>query len=332
MWRPKSILVAGPVSHDSTAENIVYTLQKEGISPIYNKQLTQERYANRWRKIKRELLQKALHSYIPPEERWLVKVAREYRPEVFLAPVQVIQEETLRDLKRAGVRACVAWWGDPPGNMHRMGLLSPDWDLIFFKDPDAVTKFRRVGLNAHLLHEAFNPAWHRPVAQQANENVVVAGNFYGYRQFLVLRLMEQGVKVALYGGKLPRWVHPEIRRIHTGQYIVRDEKSRVFGEALACLNSTQMIEGNSLNMRAFEIAGAGGLHLMEYKPIISECFEPGKEVLTFDSLDELLEHIERARRFPGEMEKIREAAARRAHSEHTYKHRLEKIFAKLQGA
>jgi spore maturation protein CgeB len=274
-------------------------------------------------------MQKAVYGYVSPDERWLVKAAREYRPELFLAPTQVIQEETLSELKRVGVRACVAWWGDSPSNMLRMGLLSPYWDLIFFKDPDAVAKFRRVGLNAYLLHEAMNPAWHKPVAQQANEDVVVAGNFYGYRQFLVLKLIERSVKVALYGGRLPRWVHPGIRRIHKGHYIVKEEKSRIFGEALACLNSTQIIEGNSLNCRAFEIAGAGGLHLMEYKPIISECFEPGKEVLTFDSLDELMDHIERARRFPGEMKKIREAAAHRAHAEHTYKHRLERIFAKL---
>ena len=174
-----------------------------------------------------------------------------------------------------------------------------------------------------------NPAWHKPVAEQTNENVVVAGNFYGYRQFLVRELLQRGVKLAFYGGRLPRWVYPEIRRMHAGRYIVREEKSRVFGEAMACLNSTQIIEGNSLNCRAFEVAGAGGLQLMEYKPIISECFEPGKEILMFDSLDELMGHIERARRFPGETKKIREAAARRAHAEHTYKHRLERIFAHL---
>jgi spore maturation protein CgeB len=216
--------------------------------------------------------------------------------------------------------------------MQRFGLLSKEWDFIFMKDLDAVLKFRRIGLNAHLLHEAMNPAWHKPIAKQVNEEIVVAGNFYGYRQFLVRELLQRGVRLVLYGGRLPRWIYPEIRKIHTGRYVIREEKSRVFGEAMACLNSTQIIEGNSLNCRAFEIAGAGGLHLMEYKPIISECFEPRKEVLTFDSLDELMGHIERARMFPGEMEKIREAAARRALAEHTYKHRLETIFAKLYGA
>jgi spore maturation protein CgeB len=245
---------------------------------------------------------------------------------VFLAPTQVITERTLSELKKAGTGARVAWWGDPPANMQRIGLLTDEWDLIFFKDPHAVRKFRRVGLNAHLLHEAMNPAWHKPLARQANNDIVVAGNFYEYRQLLVRRLLQRGVSVALYGGRLPAWVHPEIARRHSRRYIVREEKSRVFGAALACLNSTQIAEGNSLNCRAFEIAGAGGLHLMEYRPIVSECFEPGKEVLTFDSLEELFDHIERARRFPGEMQQIRDAAAHRALAEHTYRHRLETIF------
>lgn len=332
IWKPKSVLIAGPVSQDSFAENIIYTLGHMGISPIYDHRLTQEQYTNRWRNTWQEFMQRAFHGYIPPQECWLVKAAQEYHPELFLAPTQVIQEETLVELKRASVQFCVSWWGDSPGNMTRMGLLSNQWDIIFVKDPDAVTKFRRVGLNAQLLHEAMNPAWHKPLAEQTNENLVIAGNFYGYRQFLVLKLVKSGVKVELYGGELPRWVEPEIRRFHTGRYIVREEKSRVFGEAMACLNSSQIIEGNSLNCRAFEIAGAGGLHLMEYKPIISECFEPGKEVLTFDSLDELMGHIDLARRFPGEMKKIREAAASRAYAEHTYKNRLERIFAKLHGA
>ena len=84
-----------------------------------------------------------------------------------------------------------------------------------------------------------------------------------------------------------------------------------------------------MNCRAFEIAGAGGLPIMEFRPIISECFEPEKEILTFDSLDELMSLLDRARRYPGEMKLIREAAARRALSCHTYRHRLETLFAHI---
>jgi spore maturation protein CgeB len=117
--------------------------------------------------------------------------------------------------------------------------------------------------------------------------------------------------------------------MHTTKYIVREGKSRVFGEALACLNTFQLSEGNSLNCRAFEIAGAGGLQLIEFRPAIQACFEPGKEVLTFSTFEELLAHIERARRDPAAAKSIREAGARRALGEHTYRHRLERMFKLL---
>lgn len=323
---PRSVLLAGPVSDDSFAENIADTLEEMGVRVICDPSATRRRYSSHWRVASRAINERMRRSYVPPEERWLVKAARATNVDVFLAPTQVISEESLWELKKAGVRARVAWWGDPPANMGRTGLLTEQWDLIFVKDADCARKFRRVGLNAHVLHEAMNPRWHRPLAQQANDSVVVAGNFYEYRQLLVRRLIAGGATVELHGGRLPRWAHPEIKRRHSGRYIVREEKSRIFGAGLACLNSTQIAEGNSMNCRAFEIAGAGGLHLMEDRPVISECFEPGKEVLVFDSVEDVLGHLELAKRAPNQARRIREAAARRALAEHTYRHRLDRIF------
>jgi spore maturation protein CgeB len=320
------VLIAGPRGKDSFADNIGATIEAMNVETITETERETRRFHGRSITATNEILYKIRRGHLRPDERWLIRAARQAKPDLLIAPTQVISEEALCELKRAGVRARVAWWGDSPANMKRMGLLTDQWDLILIKDKDCVQKFKRVGLNAHLLHEAMNPMWHNPLARQTNDDVVVAGNFYEYRQVLVRRLLAEGATVQLYGGRLPRWAHPDIRRLHTGQYIVREGKSRIFGEGLACLNSTQIIEGNSLNCRAFEIAGAGGLHLMEYRPIISECFEPGKEVLTFDSMEELLDHIERAKRFPKEMQTIRDAAARRALAEHTYRHRLETIF------
>ncbi len=194
------------------------------------------------------------------------------------------------------------------------------------KDPSAVNKLRIIGSNAHLLHEAMNPSWHRPLARQTNDCVAVAGNFYAYRQAVVLRLMTYGVRVSLFGSKPPIWAAASIKKHWTGRYITREEKSQVFGEALACLNTFALAEGNSLNCRAFEIAGAGGLQLMEARPIVSECFEPGTEVLTFTTFDELIALVQRCQRSPAEMQSIRAAAARRALAEHTYRHRLDRIF------
>jgi len=93
------------------------------------------------------------------------------------------------------------------------------------------------------------------------------------------------------------------------------------------LNTFALAEGNSLNRRAVEIAGAGGLQVLEDRPAVTECFEPGKEVLTFTGFEELLDLFERCRNSPSEMESIRAAGAARALAEHTYQHRLERILA-----
>lgn len=315
---------------DNFEDNVAFTLRQMG-HQVFTRG-TQDVDASKAR-IPRHLetLRASLLPNVPPPaERWLISLARRMRIDVVLAITRSVSEETLFALRRLGVGARIAWWGDTPQNMARMGLLSAEWDLIFLKDPDTVAKFRCLGLPAGLLHEAMNPAWHRPVATARCNDVVVAGSAYGYRQFMVKMLLGQGVSVAFYGPGLPTWSLAEVRAAHRGRYIVKEEKSRIFGEGLACLNGSPPTEGNSLNCRAFEIAGAGGLQLFDFRPLIAECFEPGKEILVFHSFGELLDLLRRAAAAPEEMRRIREAGARRALAEHTYRHRLETILRATQ--
>lgn len=317
---------------DNFSDNVAYTLRMMGHEVMTMPPVSVPWTNTSFGAAVRAWRAKSKRDYFPGEERWLLKAVASFRPSLVLTLTQALSEETLFRLKKMGVPHLVAWWGDSPANMQRMGLFVEGWDTIFLKDPDAVKKFRRVGYNAHLLHEACNPAWHKPLCGQENDRVVVAGNYYAFRQALVLKLLRQGVPMGLYGARLPMWAHAEIRMLHTGRYLVKEEKSRVFGAAMACLNSTHVSEGNSMNCRAFEIAGAGGLQIMEYRPIISTCFEPGEELLVFDTFDDLLEHIERARRAPGEMVAIREAGAKRARAEHTYKHRLDALLQTIKAS
>lgn len=255
----------------------------------------------------------------------IIKLAREFRPEVILSVTGLLHPVVLEELGKFARGRRVLWWGDPPANSQKWGILDSGWDWIYVKDRAAANKLQLVGRNAHLLHEAMNPKWHKPVAVQRNGSVVVAGNYYAFRQAIILKLMGDGVSFELYGARPPRWSHPEIKRMHTGKYVTGEEKSRVFGEGLACLNTFSLAEGNSLNCRAFEVAGAGGLQIIEYRPAIEECFEPGKELLTFQTYEDLLCQLERARGNRNEVRLIREAGARRALAEHTYRHRLQVI-------
>ena len=318
------ILIPNLAGPDSFDDNVAFTFKAMGHDVVQPNTIL-SRTANRFIDVGRDVLEKAFPGRWRPIERWAVEAARAYRPQLLLCLTTALRQEVLEEIKAAGVERVVAWWGDSPANMRGLGLLAPGWDAIFLKDASAVAKFRAVGLKAALLQEAINPAWHRRCFDRIGEDVVVAGNYYGYRQYLVECLMRAGAPMALYGRPPPRWAGEAIKRAYRGRYIVREEKARIFGEGLACLNSAALSEGDSLNCRAFEIAGSCGLQLIEDKPSIGQCFDPGREVLTYRSIDEIVTYLERARAEPQWALRVREAGYRRAHDQHTYERRLRKL-------
>ena len=324
------ILIAGHAPEDSFADNVHCTLKLMGHEVRVLSHTSQALYDAPFRFYTRAIMERFQKQAVDLDSQRLIRIARSFRPDLLLALTREFPHETLHRLDRICKPVKVLWWGDAPANARRYGFVEPLWDLVFIKDMAAVQKTRLVREDVYLLHEAMNPCWHRPLSSQENNRIAVAGNWYGYRQALVQRLMHDGVEVDCYGSRPPAWALPLIVRSHTHRYIVREEKSRIFGQALACLNSFQYAEGDSLNCRAFEIAGAGGLQLIEYRPAISQCFEPGKEVLVFKTYEELLDLIERALSDPNGMRQIREAGAQRALAEHTYRHRLEVIFYHLK--
>jgi spore maturation protein CgeB len=323
------VLIPAPENPDTFAHNVAHTLRKMG-HEVLTTPRNLARFLPRLRTTAFELWAKASADATTAAERWAVEAARSFRPDIVLALTQQLAETSLARFKESGARHIVAWWGDPPGNMRRLGLLSPQWDALFFKDRRTVEKLRRVGRNAHLLHEAMNPDWHRPTASQPpNDAVVLVGAWYAYRQALANRLIDAGVTVRGHGPPLPFWRLPGITRLDLRSYVAMEEKSRVFGEALVSLNHSDFAEGDCLNCRAFEIAGAGGLHVAEHRPAWAECFEIGTEMLSYSTFEELLAHIDWAKKSPTEASAMRAAAAKRAVAHHTYQHRLTRLLATL---
>lgn len=75
--------------------------------------------------------------------------------------------------------------------------------------------------------------------------------------------------------------------------------------------------------------GACGLQIMEYRPAMEDCFEPGKEIITYSSFEELLDKIEYYRSNPELAMAVRNAGYQRALRDHTYQVRLKRIINDL---
>lgn len=322
------ILIPQQYFEDSFVDNVQITLKEMGHEVRTLDFVTQKRF---WSLPRRSVavLSDALSNRPTAQDKKLLRIAKEFKPDLLLSTTGVIHEEILNELGKIVNLRRVLWWGDPPANSKKWGLLDPGWDFVYLKDKLAVKKLELVGRNAFLLHEAMNPTRHKPLSIQQNDSLVFAGSYYAFRQAVILRLTGDGLQCQLYGPLPPRWAHPKIKSLHSGKYLTGVRKSRVFGEALACVNTFTLSEGDSLNCRAFEVAGAGGLQFIEYRPAIEECFESGKELYAFQTYEELREHITRAEKYPAEMASVREAGARRAHAEHTYRQRLEVILGNL---
>jgi spore maturation protein CgeB len=82
---------------------------------------------------------------------------------------------------------------------------------------------------------------------------------------------------------------------------------------------------DDINMRNFEIASSGSFQLTNYIPTIDQVFEDGKHLVTYKTLDEMVEKVKYYLEHEEEREKIALAGYEHFLKHHTYRHRIETI-------
>lgn len=318
------ILIPNIPYDDNFEDNVSFTLKAMGheVLTMNKPNARSARKFNYWKGL---FFQKAFPNELSSQEKWLLKTIKDFKPDIVLCLTQILMPEVLKKVKALGIKT-IAWWGDTAANMPKMGLVCEGWDYVFLKDAFAVRKLKSLNINAHYLPEAMNPAWHNKYYKTKGDHLVFVGNAYNYRNYLITKLVKSRVApVKLFGSYPPLWSSPEVISAYQNREVTRQEKSFEFGQSLACINSTAMSEFNSLNCRAFEVAGAGGLQILEFREAVTDCFEPDKEILTYSEWDELISLIEKAKMEPVWADTIRENGYKRAHADHTYEKRLKHI-------
>lgn len=234
-------------------------------------------------------------------------------------------------LRSNGARVAF-WFPDHVANLGRQTMLLAPYDAIFFKEPVLVDRLRSMlDLPAFYLPQACNPRWHRPVVPAGTEPcLVIAGNMYPSRVRLLDRLIAKGIPLRLYGSGFPRWIgDTAARAVHTGRYVTREEKARIFRSAAGVLNTMHPAEVSGVNLRLFEAAGCGAAVLTEFRSTVPDLFTVGEEVLVFHDFDDLVEQATRLLNEPGLTARLGDAAAQRAHRDHTYDLRVTAILKQL---
>jgi hypothetical protein len=89
-------------------------------------------------------------------------------------------------------------------------------------------------------------------------------------------------------------------------------------------------QGYSVNYRMFEATGMGALLLTEESLNIAELFEPNREILTYSSVEDLLEKIDFALANPDALRSIAKAGQQKTLGTHTFANRARAVHTLLE--
>lgn len=322
--------IVGPMAPDYFAENVSDALEHGGHT-VAHLGTASPRHRSQLLTTSRMLARQALPSLDERSQRHIVRAAVAAGCEIVINLDQGLMPGTVRQLRRSGMRVAF-WFPDHMANLGRQLMLLAPYDAIFFKEPHIVNNLRAtLDLPVYYLPEACNPRWHRPTVDAGTEPyLVIAGNMYPSRVRLLERVAAKGIPLRLYGGGFPRWLgETPIRGAHTGRYLAREEKARVFRSAAGVLNTMHLAEVAGVNARLFEAAGCGAAVLTDFRPTIPDLFAVGEEVLVFDDFDSLVDQAARLLEEPGLTSRLGDAATHRAHRDHTCDLRVSVILEKL---
>jgi hypothetical protein len=249
---------------------------------------------------------------------------------VYIQNLHVLSDETLRALRRPGVLVAgqIASEAPPPERLRM-------YDLLLTSFPHFVEPFRKLGVESEYLRIGFDQRVLEQVAGVEKEHEIVfvgALNRIRHRRGnTLLARAARTLPVEFWGYDLRGWPPwSVIRRRYHGQAWGL-EMFRVLASAEVVLNRhIQAAREYANNMRLFETTGVGSLLVTDEKANLHELFEPGREVVTYASADEL---VEKARHYLDNEDELRAVAAAghaRTLREHTYETRMRELVPILE--
>ncbi len=240
--------------------------------------------------------------------------------------------------RRSGAAQIAMWFPDPLSCFGRGFFMNAPYDALFFKDPYIVHALGDVLKSpVYYLPECFSPERYAVPQNEVDQNaeyqcdIATAGNFHSWRVAFYKHLSEYNVK--FWGYPAPLWMSPgAVAGMYQGRPVYNQEKVRAFRGAKIVVNNLAYGEIWGLNARAFEAAGAGAFQMVDWRPGLGQLFEDGKELISFRSMADLKQKIDHWLPREAERVAIAEAGMRKAHSEHTYRLRLQLLIDTLSGS
>lgn len=314
-------LMASSFSASDAYSTALRDLGHEADEVIVNCRPLQERWA-----LENGLdLRRRLRRGIRPDWQEVVALAQAeaYRPDVVHVDLLTPLARTTVEGFGTGGRLVV---GQIATFLPAEGELDP-YGLILTSFPHYVPLLRERGLACEYLRLAFDPRVldRLPPASEEHGAVFVGGlgrSWHGDGNDLLGVAAEQ-VPIDFWGYGADTWAEdsPIRSRYHGEAWGI--EMYRVFRASRIALNRhIDAAAGHSNNLRLYDTTGTGCLLLTDHGSNLAELFEPGREVVTYRSADELVAQIRRYLADDDARHEIAAAGQRRTLAEHSWPVRM----------
>jgi spore maturation protein CgeB len=182
---------------------------------------------------------------------------------------------------------------------------------------------------AGVLPFACHPPLHFPIAGKRRRGVCFIANRDPKRDAFVARLLDCAPQARIIGNHFG--VHPLFwrRPLAFRSAVPYAKLAQVYARYQASLNIHAQVVREGTNQRTFEAAACGVPQVVERRHGIEEYFEPGREIILFDDLDEMCARLAATLADRAGSLEMAERARQRALSQHTYYHRVATALADL---
>lgn len=169
--------------------------------------------------------------------------------------------------------------------------IAPEFDLFYTQDPQTLEIYKSRGIQIRRCDPAIDPELYRPLGLTAESDILFYGKWTPYRDE-VLRLLASRFCVRLHAhlGE-QRWSLPVQAPLEVPSALCEALNRTRLALEVTVLDDVQgQFRGRSRLTNRPQFAAACGIpSLIDHFDRLSEFFEPGEEIVSFRSLNEILE-------------------------------------------
>lgn len=231
-----------------------------------------------------------------------------------------LDEDVLREISGLGT-VTIGWGCD---DHWRFDDFSSHWAKVYDRwvttASSAIERFEGIGVGDRIIKSQWACATniYHPMYMKRDVDLSFIGQPHSNRRQILESIGRHGIQVVAVGhGWGPN------SRVTIGAVVELFNRSKV---NLNLSNSSTSTH-SQIKGRVFEVTGCRSLLLTDMADDLEQYFEIGKELVAYDSLEELIEKARFYAEHDEERERIAAAAYDRVMREHTWHHRYDSIFA-----